>query len=60
VKKLQAFWNSRSDHKKQKWYMLAIALCILASGFVEFSPWLAGLSVLPAAMMVALELSAPE
>jgi hypothetical protein len=60
MKTLRLWWSTKTDHKKQNWYMLAIVLCILASGFVEFSPWLAGLSVLPAAMMVALELSAQE
>jgi hypothetical protein len=60
MKAVRNWWSRKDSTRKQNWYMLAIALCILASGFVEFSPWLAGLSVLPAAMMVVLELSAPE
>jgi hypothetical protein len=60
MKSIRNWWSRKDATRKQNWYMLAIALCILASGFVEFSPWLAGLSVLPAGMMVALELSAPE
>jgi hypothetical protein len=60
MKAVRNWWSRKDSARKQNWYMLAIALCILASGFVEFSPWLAGLSVLPAGMMVALELSAQE
>ena len=37
--KLQIWWHSKNATKKQSWMLLALASCIIASGFVEEGIW---------------------
>ena len=39
MNKLQIWWHSKNAAKKQNWMMLALASCIIASGFVESGMW---------------------
>jgi len=52
----RAWWRGKSRHKKQNWMMLALALCFVASGFVEAGQWVLVIAaMLPALVMVYLE-----
>lgn len=50
------WWRNKSRHKKQNWMLLALALCFVASGFVEAGQWVLVIAaMLPALVMVYLE-----
>ena len=55
---LRAWWSSKSKHRRQNWMLLAMALCFVASGFVESGIWWPVLlCIVPGAILLWLELS---
>ena len=55
---LRAWWSSKSKHRRQNWMLLAMALCFVASGFVESGIWWPVLlCIVPGAVVLWLELS---
>jgi hypothetical protein len=52
----RSWWRGKSRHKKQNWMLLALALCFVASGFVEAGQWVLVIAaMLPVGVMVFLE-----
>ena len=55
---LRAWWSSKSKHRRQNWMLLAMALCFVASGFVESGIWWPVLlCIVPVVVVLWLELS---
>lgn len=56
---LQSWWNNKTDHRRQNWLLLALALIFVASGMVE--QFMAGsiVAMLPIGVLVWLELKRP-
>ena len=55
---LRAWWTSKSKHRRQNWMLLAMALCFVASGFVESGIWWPVLlCIVPGAVLLWLELT---
>lgn len=54
---LRTWWRSKTTHKKQNWLLLALACCLIAGGFVEAYSWVALVGVVPAGVMVGLEVA---
>lgn len=55
---LRAWWSSKSKHRRQNWMLLCMALCFVASGFVESGIWWPVLlCIVPGAAVLWLELS---
>ena len=55
---LRAWWSSKSKHRRQNWMLLAMALCFVASGFVESGIWWPVLlCIVPGSVVLWLELS---
>ena len=55
---LRAWWSSKSKHRRQNWMLLAMALCFVASGFVESGIWWPVLlCIVPGGVLLWLELS---
>ena len=55
---LRTWWSSKSKHRRQNWMLLAMALCFVASGFVESGIWWPMLlCIVPGAVVLWLELS---
>ena len=55
---LRFWWSSKSKHRRQNWMLLAMALCFVASGFVESGIWWPVLlCIVPGGVVLWLELS---
>ena len=55
---LRAWWSSKSKHRRQNWMLLAMALCFVASGFVESGIWWPVLlCIVPGSVLLWLELT---
>ena len=58
ISNLRAWWYSKSKHRRQNWMLLAMALCFVASGFVESGIWWPVLlCIVPGAVVLLLEFS---
>ena len=53
--KLRTWWHAKTTAKKQNWLLLALGVCFVASGFVEYYSWMAIAGIVPAAGLVYLE-----
>ena len=56
ITNLSIWWHSKSATKKSNWMLLALASCIIASGFVESGFWwpvLAG--IVPGLFILVME-----
>lgn len=51
------WWHSKTHHKKQNWYFLALICAIIAGGFVEACGAWALIGALPGFGLVWLECS---
>lgn len=54
---LRNWWSAKSNHKKQNWLLLALAIIFIAGGMVEYHTWTALIGAVPALTMVYLEVS---
>lgn len=53
---MRNWWKSKTELKRSNWFMLALLIAIVATGFVESCTWIALLGVLPGCTFLALEL----
>ncbi|MNR35318.1 hypothetical protein D3C85_1531520 [compost metagenome] len=54
---MRNWWNSKTTHKRHNWLLLALACCLVAGGMVEVYSWVALVGVVPAGVMVGLEVA---
>lgn len=52
---IKHWWHSKTQHKKQNWYFLALLAAIIAGGFVEVCGAWALIGALPGVGLVWLE-----
>lgn len=55
MKMIKHWWHSKTQHKKQNWYFLALICAIIAGGFVEACGAWALFGALPGVGLVWLE-----
>lgn len=58
ITNLRTWWSSKSKNRRQNWMLLCMALCFVASGFVESGIWWPVLlCIVPGVVVLWLELS---
>jgi hypothetical protein len=55
MKTLRNWWRTKDAHRKQNWLLLALGICLISGGFVEYYTWAALIGAIPAGGIVWLE-----
>jgi hypothetical protein len=55
MKTLRNWWQSKTNHRKQNWFLLSLGVLFVASGFIESGHFIALIALVPTIGMVYLE-----